>query len=224
MDGLFGNISETETQTGFDFPAPLTDKYRPKLIADFVGLEKVKRILARFTASPDLTHFRFVGSSGTGKTSMGFALAAELKAELHHVRSQDCNLARFETICRTCNYVPMSGKRLHLVLVDEADCMSDAAQKFLLSKIDGTDPCPNTIWVFTCNAEDRLEDRFLSRSMRLEFSTYGMAAQATELLNAVWTKEVGPGVPAPNLARIVKDSNNNVREALTRLKSEILAA
>ena len=217
MNGLFGSMDAPE-QTGFSFPAPLTDKYRPAKIADFVGLEKPRKILTSFVKNPDLTHFRFVGPSGTGKTSMGFALANELGAEVHHVRSQDCNLARLESICRTCNYVPMEGKRLHLVLVDEADAMTDAAQKYLLSKIDGTDPCPGTIWVFTCNSEDRLEDRFLSRSMRLEFSTYGIGPQATELLSAVWTKEVGTAVPAPNFARLVKDSNNNVREALTRLK------
>lgn len=220
---LFGN--QSATQSSLTFPAPLTDKYRPRKVSEFAGLDKVKKTLRGFLAAPDLTHFRFVGPSGTGKTSMGLALADELGAEIHHVRSQECNLATLQRVCYTCNFVPMAGKRLHVVLVDEADQMSDAAQLFLLSKIDGTDPCPGTIWIFTCNAEDRLHERFLSRSLRLEFSTYGLSAEATELLTRVWQAEVGSATDyTPNFARLVKDSGNNIREALTRLKSEILAA
>lgn len=34
------------------FPMPLAEKYRPRAIGDFIGLEKPKRILAKFAANP----------------------------------------------------------------------------------------------------------------------------------------------------------------------------
>lgn len=220
--GLFGFA--TPEQTGFNYPAPLTEKYRPARIQDFAGLDKVKKILTRFATNPRPIPFLFVGPSGTGKSTMAVALGTEIGAELHHVPSQECTVSNIEDIVRRCHYVPMAGKRMHLILVDEADQMSPAAQLYLLSKLDSMAPVPNTVWVFTCNAVDRFQDRFLSRTMRLDFSSYGMSTEASELLQRVWFAEGGTTVNAPNFARIVKDSSNNVRESLMRLESEILAA
>ena len=77
--------------------------------------------------------------------------------------------------------------------------------------------------IFTCNATDRLEPRFLSRLHTIEFSSYGISGDAAALLARVWTAEAGDA-PAPNFARLVKDSSNNVREALMRLETEIMAS
>ena len=113
---------------------------------------------------------------------------------------------------------------MHLILVDEADQMSAAAQLYLLSKLDGTAPLPNTIWIFTCNATDRLQDRFLSRTLPVEFSSYGIAGEAAALLTSIWSENAPASATAPNFARIVKEANNNVREALMRLECELMLA
>lgn len=46
---------------------------------------------------------------------------------------------------------------------------------------------------------------------------------AAALLADVWAREAGDA-PAPNFARIVKESNNNVRAALMELQKEIMFA
>ena len=140
----------------FAFPQPLAEKYRTRAIHDFVGLEKPKRILGKFAANPYPSAWLFVGSSGIGKTSMALALAEMLGAELHHIPSQQCNVSAVEDVIRQCWYVPRSAG-FHLVLVDEADRMSNAAQLHFLSKLDATACPPQTIFVFTCNATEGLE-------------------------------------------------------------------
>jgi replication-associated recombination protein RarA len=216
-------MSFHEPQPSFAFPSALTEKYRPKRLEDFVGLERQRTILANFANKPFPTAFLFTGASGTGKTTMALALAAAIPAELHHIPSQEANLTNIERVRMTCQYVPMSGFKMHLVLVDESDQMTPAAQVSLLSKLDATNFPPATVFVFTSNATDRLEPRFLSRCKVLEFSTYGLAREATELLERVWTQEKGVTAHMPNCARIVKESANNVREALNRLETEMLA-
>lgn len=210
-------------QSGFAFPQALSEKYRPASISDFVGLEKPRAIMSKLAAAPFASAWLFVGPSGTGKTSLALALAAEGSFEIHHIPSQNCNLENIERVRRTCQYVPMSGKRMHLVLVDEADQMSGAAQIALLSKLDSTDQAPNTIWIFTCNSTDRLEQRFLSRCRVLEFSSYGIAKDTASLLERIWNTEAPQAASRPNFARIVKDSANNVRESLMNLEIELMA-
>ena len=224
MFDLFGNSLDNSTQSDFDFPPTLAERYRPRTMAEFVGLAKPKAICSKLAARPTESGWIFLGPSGTGKTTMAAALAEMLPAEVHHIPSQRCDVATLERIANTCRYVPMMGKRAHLILIDEADQMSLAAQLFCLSKLDGTDKLPRTIWVFTCNAIDRFQDRFLSRNEIVEFSSYGIATEAAQLLERIWNENVPAGTVAPNFARIVKESNNNVREALRKLETAIMLA
>jgi replication-associated recombination protein RarA len=213
----------------FAFPQPLSEKYRPQRVSDFVGLDEAKRIVAKLSENPYPSAWLFVGPSGTGKTTMGLALAAEIPAELHHIPAKECTLEAVQEVCRQCHYAPRQPDnwnplRFHLVLVDEADQMSYPAQLAFLSKLDSTAFPPNTIFVFTCNSTQNLEQRFLSRCRSIEFSSYGMASEITELLSAVWERETDNPVDRPNFARLVKDACNNVRDALMSLEIEILAA
>lgn len=212
----------TEPQYGINFPLPLAEKYRPTRIADFAGLNEVKKILAGFLRAPANCGFLFVGPAGTGKTSMGLALATELRAYVHHAAAQECTVEAVRKLAWDCNYYPPAGYTRHLVLIDEADLMSSAAQNAILSKLDGTDPLPDTVWVFTCNAIDRLQERFLSRNKVLHFSTYGIQAEAAKLLDKVWTTEA-PRAEKPNFARMIKEETGNVRAALMSLEMKLLA-
>jgi DNA polymerase III delta prime subunit len=120
-------------------------------------------------------------------------------------------------------YLPKQGKRVHLVLIDEADQMTMQAQLAFLSILDSTNRPEQTIFIFTCNETERLEARFLSRCGVIEFSSYGLAKDATALLARVWEAEAN-GADAPNFARIVKESNNNIRAALMEVQKELIFA
>jgi DNA polymerase III gamma/tau subunit len=203
------------------FPQSLAEKYRPRTITEFVGLEKPKRILAKFAAHPYPSAWLFVGPSGVGKTSMAQALCGEIKGELTHIPSQKCTAQAIEEACCHCHFVPLTGG-FHVVLIDEADRMTPAAQLALLSKLDATAFPPNTVFIFTCNSTDGLEPRFLSRCRVIEFSSYGMAGEIADYLDKVWHMEGGNG-NAPDLARLAKESRNNVRDALMKLEVELMA-
>jgi DNA polymerase III gamma/tau subunit len=201
---LFQNLPTA--QSGLAFPASLSEKYRPHSFAEFVGLEKPKKILAKFADAPYPSAWLFIGPSGTGKTSMALAFCEAIR-----------------NVVRQCHYIPATGKSFHVVIADEADRMSKAAQLALLSKLDATAFPPNTIFIFTCNATDGLEDRFISRTRQIAFQSDGIGEQAAKLLETIWEREAGTA-EKPNFLRIVRDSQNNVRDALMSLETEILAS
>jgi len=128
---LFDNLPQpgaSARQAGFEFPASLTERYRPRSFSEFVGLDKAKRILAKFADAPYASAWLFVGTSGTGKISMALAFCEAIRGELHHIPSQQCNIETLENVVRMCHYFPANGRSLHVVVIDEADKMSKAAQ------------------------------------------------------------------------------------------------
>lgn len=67
---------------------PLVEKYKPRAMADFIGLERPKAVLGAFARDPYDSAWLLLGPSGLGKTSFAVALAEQIGAEVHHVASQ----------------------------------------------------------------------------------------------------------------------------------------
>jgi|SRR5579863_8728318 len=207
-------------QAGLTFPKSLTMEYQPQTIAEFCGLEKQKKILSNLVKAPRECTLLFEGGPGTGKTSMAFAFARELGAEVHQVGSQEANLEEVKRVVTMCHYVPLSGG-WHVIIMDEADRMSPATQLYLLSKFDGTQTVPKTIWILTCNVTEPFQDRFLSRCVRIpKFHAIGAGKDIRSLLARIWKEKAGQS-DSPDFDKV---PTSNVREALQWMEAELLAA
>ena len=152
----------------------LVEKYRPNKIDNFIGIESARECAQQLISEPYSSAWTFVGESGTGKTTLAQAIAAELGAQVHHIASQSCNVDTVKTLRNSLAFTPMFGSRWHVVIVDEADEMSDAAENAWLSLTDSTNRPVDTIIIFTCNSTEKLKDRFLSRCEIVKFSNDGI--------------------------------------------------
>lgn len=204
----------------------LVEKYRPTTLENFIGITDAREFASDLIAKPESCALLFVGASGTGKTSLAYAIAEAITAEIHHIPSQSCTVDTVRALREKLAYIPMFGASWHVVIVDEADEMSRAAENAWLSITDSSNRPANTIIIFTCNTVENFTNpkRFTSRCEVVEFSTYGIAKDATDLLARVWEAETGNAQPVPNFARIVKEANNNVRESLQVLQRHVRRA
>jgi hypothetical protein len=207
-------------QFSLAYPQSLSDKYLPKHVSDFIGLQAAKRALAKFVANPYPSAWLFVGPPGTGKTSMALAMANDIPAEVRHVPSRECDLAQVENIAYHCHFMPWTGTKMHLVLVDEANEMTPPAQDAFLSKLDATAFPPNTVFVFTSNSTHRLAERFMSRCRVVKFDGAQSEAEITAFLKRVWGLEHGEGTA--DFAAIARKSEGNIRGALMELELALL--
>lgn len=113
-------------------------------------------------------------------------------------------------------------KGLHFAIIDEVDQITETAQYQLLSRLDSTQAPPRATWVFTCNSIKNLEDRFISRCMQFDFSTYGLSKDIASFLSTVWQAEGGTG-QEPDWPRVVSDKCSNIRNCLNWVEAELLS-
>lgn len=217
METLFA----TETQNTLQFPASLTDTYKPQTLDDarWCGLEKQRKILANLAANMRMgVAVLLEGPAGVRKTSLAFAFARSAKCEVFHIGSQQANLETLREAERRFTYVPM-GAKAHCLVVDEIDRASAAFQLACLSKFDGTEAM-NCITIMTCNDSTGLEPRFLSRCIRPPVcNAYGASGSLKLLMQSIW-RERANGAPEPDWSRV---KTSNPRESLNWLDCELLA-
>lgn len=227
-------------QNGIDFPLSLAERYQPRHIEDFIGLDRPKQLLSNLLRKPRPCAMLFAGPPGAGKTAMAMAFAEQLPGSLHHVSAQKCDVATLDALNEKFSYSPPRGS-FWICLIDEADQMTEKAQLQLLSRLDGTaalkptfgggfergTPAP-IIWIFTCNGrgQDQCEPpssfapRFLSRCMITEFPSVEQSDLAFYLRH-IWTAEGGPECSEQYFEYMA--DGVGVRDALMRLESDLLA-
>jgi len=200
---------------------PFVEKYKPARLRDFAGMTQPRAILSAVARDPYPSAWLFLGPSGVGKTTMALAFADQIGAAVTHIPSRECDLERVQAVCHNC----CSGLLFaawNLVLVDEADQMSAPAQLAFLSKLDTTAAPPKTIFIFTANSKDKLQDRFLSRVRTLEFGIDDLLEPGAALLARIWHAETGNG-DGVDFHAILTSAGLNIRTAIMDLEMRALA-
>src|ERR1019366_1507676 len=191
-------------QNGFEYPMPLTEKYLPRRIEDFIGLEGPKRVFENLLKAPRPVAVLLVGPPGCGKTALAMAFADQLPGTLHHISSQKCDVAALPQL----HFLP------------RFDGTASLKPKFGGGWERGS-PLP-VIWIFTCNGRGEegttppgtFEPRFLSRCLVVACGK-PEATEIGEFLRRLWSLEGGdPSADHSPLA----EGCDGIRDALTKLE------
>ena len=114
---------------------PWIEKYRPKTLDDMIDHEEKINTIRNLIKKNELPHLLFYGIPGCGKTSLILAIARELYGNEHklHVLELNASDDRGIDIVRNKipNFVKTKSNKLRLVILDEADAMTQDAQSAL---------------------------------------------------------------------------------------------
>jgi DNA polymerase III subunit gamma/tau len=219
--------------------ASLYRRHRPRSFADVVGQEHVVRTLSNAIEQDKVHHaYLFVGSRGTGKTSMAKILAASL----------NCVDGPTVSPCGTCDscvsiasatsldviemdaasnnsvddirdlrekvaYAPVSGRH-KVYILDEAHMLSTAAWNAFLKTLE--EPPPHTIFVLATTEANKVLPTVVDRCHRFDFGR-PTVAQITKVLRRTADAEAIV-IPDEACALIARSATGSFRDALGTLE------
>ncbi len=182
--------------------------------------------------------YLFVGSRGTGKTSMAKILAACLNCEqgptiepcgscdscrsiaaatsldvIEMDAASNNSVDDIRELRESVAYAPVSGRR-KIYILDEAHMLSTAAWNAFLKTLE--EPPPNTVFVLATTEANKVPATVIDRCHRFDFHR-PTVTQISSVLARVADAE-GIEIPPPALAAVARSATGSFRDALGTLE------
>ena len=199
----------------------LVKKYRPKNFSEVKGQSHILPLIINAISHDQRPHMLFVGSSGTGKTSVAECIARKLFGEGWRSKYTELNASDDRGIDVVRGIIKRLSKIRgnRIVLLDEADNLTQDAQQALRRTME---QAVGTMFILTGNREWKIIDAIKSRCAVFRFKRLSNV----DIMRRLWEVCDGEGLKITSEMKegflaLVASSNGDLRRALNCLETII---
>ena len=157
------------------FEKPWIEKYRPETLSDVVGNLNIVSQLRVISQEGNIPNLILAGPPGTGKTTSVMALAHQLLGdnfkraviELNASDERGIDVVRDKIKAFANQKINLPEKRHKIIILDEADSMTESAQQAL--RVIISDYSATTRFALACNDSSKIIEPIQSRCCVLRF-------------------------------------------------------
>ena len=199
------------------------EKYRPKILSDIVNQTEIIGSLEALIANPaDMPHLLFSGSAGVGKTTAAMCIsnqilgeyAKEYTLELNASDERGIGMVR-EKVKKFSRFAGMADAPFKLIILDEADEMTNDAQTALRRIIEDT--AQYCRFILIANNISKIIEPIQSRCAAFKFTTIPEEDLIDRL--GVIAKKEKLKVDKKGLKAIFEYSEGDMRHAINLLQA-----
>ena len=142
------------------------EKYRSKVLDEYVGNETLKQVIAKYIEQNDIQNLLLYGPPGTGKTTLAKILINNINCDHLYINASDERgietiREKVQGFASTASFKP-----LKVIILDEADFITIQGQAALRNVIETYSM--STRFILTCNFIERIIDPLQSRCQVLK--------------------------------------------------------
>ena len=186
------------------------EKYRPKVLKDYVGNEHLKTKVGDYIESGDVPHLLFFGKAGTGKTTLAKLIVNSISCyyiiiNASDERGIDIIRNKVKSFASTVGF-----KDKKIIILDEFDYMTPDAQAMLRNLMETFSK--HCRFILTCNYVEKVIDPIQSRCQTFQIvppTKKDVAIQISQIL----TKEEVKFEPK-DLVPIIDSSYPDIRKII----------
>ncbi|CAG0895407.1 unnamed protein product [Darwinula stevensoni] len=199
------------------------EKYRPTTFSDIVGNQETVSRLAVFSETGNVPNIIIAGPPGVGKTTTILCLARALLGpsfreavlELNASNDRGIDVVRNKIKMFAQQKVSLPKGRHKIIILDEADSMTDGAQQALRRTMEIYSK--TTRFALACNTSEKIIEPIQSRCAMLRYSKLTDAQIADKLVEVC--KKENVDYVDEGLEAIVFTAQGDMRHALNNLQA-----
>jgi replication factor C subunit 3/5 len=204
---------------------PFVEKYRPKELTDVISHSMITNTLQNFITNKTFPHLLLYGPPGTGKTSIILAAARQLYGKDFDVMVKMLNASEERKIdairdtiipfAATGNLLFSDSKMFKLIILDEADAITQEAQAILRQVIEKY--TRNVRFCLICNYIEKINIALQSRCVRFRFAPLKREFIKERLISISKLENININSEACDV--LIERSNGDMRKVLNTLQS-----